>query len=76
MLSSIRHAERYWTRRNRTGNLGYVFVAFVVLFAAAASTPRRAPIPADEVTLRHKIYGNERFAVFLLDTAAGFTHLD
>ena len=33
-----------------------VFVAFVLLLAAAASTQQRAPISADEVTLRHKIY--------------------
>jgi quercetin dioxygenase-like cupin family protein len=48
-----------------------IVFAFLALFAAAASTQQRAPIPADEVTLRHKIYGNERFAVFLLDIPPG-----
>ncbi len=48
-----------------------VFFAFLALFAAAASTQQRAPISADEVTLRHKIYGNERANVFLLDIPPG-----
>ena len=48
-----------------------VFFAFLALFAAAASSQQPAPISADEVTLRHKIYGNERFTVFLLDIPPG-----
>jgi quercetin dioxygenase-like cupin family protein len=48
-----------------------VFLAFLALFAAAASSQQRAPISADEVTLRHKIYGNERFTVLLLDIPPG-----
>ena len=36
-----------------------VFFAFLALFAAAASVQQRAPISADEVTLRHTVYGNE-----------------
>lgn len=40
-------------------------VAFTVLalIAAAASAQQRLPISADEVTLRHKIYGDERLTV-------------
>jgi len=48
-----------------------VFVAVLALAAAAASAQQRAPISADEVTLRHKIYGNERLTVFLLDIPPG-----
>lgn len=29
------------------------------LFAAAVSVQQRLPISADEVTLRHRIYGND-----------------
>ncbi|MBA3887471.1 MAG: hypothetical protein H0X67_17325 [Acidobacteria bacterium] len=43
----------------------------VLTFLAKHSTQQRAPISADEVTLRHKIYGNERVTVFLLDIPPG-----
>ena len=48
-----------------------VLFAVLALVAAAASAQQRAPISADEVTLRHKIYGNERLTVFLLDIPPG-----
>jgi quercetin dioxygenase-like cupin family protein len=48
-----------------------VFFTFVAVFAVAAFSQQRAPISADEVTLRHKIYGNEQFTVFLLDIPPG-----
>lgn len=47
-----------------------VFFSVVALFAAATSA-QQLPISADEVTLRHKIYGNERLTVFLLDIPPG-----
>ena len=48
-----------------------VVFSVLVLFAAATSAQQRLPISADEVTLRHKIYGNERLTVFLLDIPPG-----
>jgi uncharacterized RmlC-like cupin family protein len=45
--------------------------SFLALFAAAGPAQQRAPISADEVTLRHKIYGDERVTVFLLDIPPG-----
>jgi uncharacterized RmlC-like cupin family protein len=47
------------------------FFTLLALFAGAASAEQRAPISADEVTLRHKIYGNERLTDFLLDIPPG-----
>lgn len=48
-----------------------VVFTVLALFAVAASAQQRLPISADEVTLRHKIYSNERLTVFLLDIPPG-----
>ena len=48
-----------------------IVFSVLALFAAAVSVQQRLPISADEVTLRHRIYGNERLAVFLLDIPPG-----
>jgi quercetin dioxygenase-like cupin family protein len=48
-----------------------IVIGFLTIVAVAASIQQRPPISADEVTLRHKIYGNERFSVFLLDIPPG-----
>jgi len=46
-----------------------VFV--LTLSVAGFATQQHAPISADEVTLRHKIYGDGRVTIFLLDIPPG-----
>ena len=43
----------------------------LTLSVAGASTQQRAPISADEVTLRHRVYGDGRLTIFLLDIPPG-----
>lgn len=46
-------------------------VLVLTLAAAGSATQQRAPISADEVTLRHQIYENGRVTIFLLDIPPG-----
>jgi uncharacterized RmlC-like cupin family protein len=41
------------------------------LSVTGIATQQQAPIPADEVTLRHKIYGDGHVTIFLLDIPPG-----
>ena len=43
----------------------------LTLSVGALATQQHAPISADEVTLRHRIYGNWRVTIFLLDIPPG-----
>jgi len=43
----------------------------LTLSVAGITTRQHAPISADEVTLRHKIYGDARVTIFLLDIPPG-----
>jgi len=49
----------------------FVKILVLALSVAAFATQQRAPISADEVTLRHKIYGDGRVTIFLLDIPPG-----
>ena len=49
----------------------HVLFSVLALVAATASAQHTVPISADEVTLRHKVYGNERLTIFLLDIPPG-----
>jgi hypothetical protein len=46
-------------------------VLLLTLSVAGFVTPQQTPISADEVTLRHRIYGDGRVTVFLLDIPPG-----
>ena len=46
-------------------------VLVLTLSAAGFATGQHAPISADEVTLRHRIYGDGRVTIFLLDIPPG-----
>jgi quercetin dioxygenase-like cupin family protein len=46
-------------------------VLVLTLSVAGFATQQRAPISADEVTLRHRIYGDGRVTIFLLDIPPG-----
>jgi quercetin dioxygenase-like cupin family protein len=46
-------------------------VLVLTLSIAGLATQQHAPISADEVTLRHRIYGNGRVTIFLLDIPPG-----
>jgi quercetin dioxygenase-like cupin family protein len=46
-------------------------VLVLTLTASGFATQQPAPISADEVTLRHRIYGDARVTVFLLDIPPG-----
>jgi quercetin dioxygenase-like cupin family protein len=48
-----------------------VLAPAMVLWLAAGLNLQRTPISADEVTLRHKIYGDGRVTAFLLDIPPG-----
>ena len=46
-------------------------VLVLTLSVAGFATQQHAPISADEVTLRHRIYGDGRVTIFLLDIPPG-----
>jgi len=46
-------------------------LVFVLTLSVAGFAAQRAPISADEVTLRHRIYGDGRVTIFLLDIPPG-----
>ena len=46
-------------------------VVLLTLSVAGFATQQHAPISADEVTLRHRIYGDGRVTIFLLDIPPG-----
>jgi uncharacterized RmlC-like cupin family protein len=48
-----------------------VLALVLTLSVAGFATGQRAPISADEVTLRHRIYGDGRLTIFLLDIPPG-----
>ena len=48
-----------------------ILVLILALTAADLTAQRRAPISADEVTLRSRIYGDGRVTIFLLDIPPG-----
>jgi hypothetical protein len=48
-----------------------VLILVVTLSVAGFATQQHAPISADEVTLRHRIYGDGRVTIFLLDIPPG-----
>jgi quercetin dioxygenase-like cupin family protein len=48
-----------------------VLVLILTLSVAGVATQRLAPVSADEVTLRHRIYGDDRVTIFLLDIRPG-----
>jgi quercetin dioxygenase-like cupin family protein len=48
-----------------------ILALILTLSAAGLATPQRAPISADEVTLRHRIYGDQRVTILLLDIPPG-----
>jgi hypothetical protein len=48
-----------------------ILLFVLTLSVAGVATQPHAPIPADEVTLRHKIYGDGRVTIFLLDIPPG-----
>ena len=48
-----------------------ILVLVLTLSVAGFATQQHAPISADEVTLRHRIYGDERVTIFLLDIPPG-----
>jgi uncharacterized RmlC-like cupin family protein len=48
-----------------------ILVLVLMLSVAGYATRQRAPISADEVTLRHRIYGDGRVTIFLLDIPPG-----
>ena len=75
---------RNWTHHERYRNDGPLPLASVytrefmkilalvlTLSVAGFATQQPAPISADEVTLRHKIYGDGRVTIFLLDIPPG-----
>jgi hypothetical protein len=48
-----------------------ILVLFLTLSVGGFAMRQRAPISADEVTLRHRIYGDGRVTIFLLDIPPG-----
>jgi hypothetical protein len=48
-----------------------ILVFVLTLSVARLATQQHAPISADEVTLRHRIYGDGRVTIFLLDIPPG-----
>jgi uncharacterized RmlC-like cupin family protein len=48
-----------------------ILVLVLTLITTSLATQQQAPISADEVTLRHKIYGDGRVTIFLLDIPPG-----
>jgi hypothetical protein len=46
-------------------------LVLALLAVAGLATQQRAPVSADEVTLRHKIYADSRVTIFLLDIPPG-----
>lgn len=48
-----------------------ILVWALTLSVAGLATQQRAPISADEVTLRHRIYDDKRVTIFLLDIPPG-----
>ena len=46
-------------------------VLVLTLSVAGVATHQHAPISADEVTLRHRVYGDARVTIFLLDIPPG-----
>src|SRR4051812_49942197 len=48
-----------------------LLVLLLTLSTAIVSASPGAPISADEVTLRHRIFGDERVTIFLLDIPPG-----
>ena len=48
-----------------------ILVLVLTLSVAGFATQQLAPISADEVTLRHRIYGDGRVTIFLLDIPPG-----
>ena len=48
-----------------------ILVFVLTLSVAGFATQQHAPISADEVTLRHRIYGDRRVTIFLLDIPPG-----
>ena len=48
-----------------------ILILALTLSVAGFATQQPAPIPADEVTLRHRIYGDGRVTIFLLDIPPG-----
>ena len=48
-----------------------ILVFVLTLSVAGLATQQHAPISADEVTLRHRIYGDARVTIFLLDIPPG-----
>jgi quercetin dioxygenase-like cupin family protein len=48
-----------------------ILILVLTLSVAGFATRQRAPISADEVTLRHRIYGDGRVTIFLLDIPPG-----
>ena len=48
-----------------------ILVLVLALSVAGFATRQRAPISADEVTLRHRIYGDGQVTIFLLDIPPG-----
>lgn len=48
-----------------------ILVFVLTLSVAGLATQQHAPISADEVTLRHRIYGDARITIFLLDIPPG-----
>ena len=50
-----------------------ILVLVLTLSVAGFAMQQRAPISADEVILRHRIYGNRRVTIFLLDVSMSLT---
>lgn len=48
-----------------------ILALILTLLVAAPAAWQRAPVSADEVTLRHRIYGDGRVTIFLLDIPPG-----
>jgi hypothetical protein len=48
-----------------------ILVLVLTVSVAGFAIRQQAPISADEVTLRHRIYGDQRVTIFLLDIPAG-----
>ena len=48
-----------------------ILIVVLALSVAGFATQQHAPISADEVTLRHRIYGDGRVTIFLLDIPPG-----
>ena len=51
-----------------------ILVLVLTLSVADFATEQHPPISADEVTLRHRIYGDGRVTIFLLDSRQARPH--